>query len=132
MSLIVNADRGLVQVQNHVLIYINLGPIREPPSHPLPMLNISNRTAASAARAAHRVAPSKGMATVSSRIGDKNVSMSLHEPDSYINYQRIEDNLAIVRERCALQVFGPDAFSHGGIQVEATANALRKDCIWSP
>ncbi|KAF8347560.1 aconitate hydratase [Amanita rubescens] len=63
------------------------------------MLNISNRTAASAARAAHRVVPSKGMATVSSRIGDKNVSMSLLEPDSYINYQRIEDNLAIVRER---------------------------------
>lgn len=64
------------------------------------MLNISNRTAASAARAAHRIAPAKGLATVSSRIGDKKVSMSLLEPDAYINYQRIEDNLAIVRERC--------------------------------
>lgn len=99
---------------------------------PLPMLNISNRTAASAARAAHHVSPSKGLATVSSRIGDKKVAMSLLEPDSYVNYQRIEDNLAIVRERCAFQVLGPDTFSQGDIQVEATVNALRKDCIWSP
>ena len=68
---------------------------------PFPMLNISNRTAATAARAAHRIAPSKGMATVSSRIGDKKVAMSLLESDTYINYQRIDDNLAIVRERCA-------------------------------
>ncbi|KIY69429.1 aconitate hydratase [Cylindrobasidium torrendii FP15055 ss-10] len=39
------------------------------------------------------------MATVAPRIGDKKVPMSLLEKGKYINYQRIEDNLAIVRER---------------------------------
>ncbi|EPS98054.1 hypothetical protein FOMPIDRAFT_1051810 [Fomitopsis schrenkii] len=40
------------------------------------------------------------MATVAEgKIGDKKVAMSLLEPNAYINYQRIEDNLAIVRER---------------------------------
>ena len=40
-----------------------------------------------------------GMATVAPRIGDTKVAMSLLEQDKYINYQRIEDNLAIVRKR---------------------------------
>lgn len=40
-----------------------------------------------------------GMATAAPRIGDTKVPMSLLEKDAYINYQRIEDNLAIVRER---------------------------------
>ncbi|KDQ11211.1 hypothetical protein BOTBODRAFT_35511 [Botryobasidium botryosum FD-172 SS1] len=40
-----------------------------------------------------------GMATVAPRIGDTKVQMSPLEKDSYINYQRIEDNLAIVRKR---------------------------------
>ncbi|KAK0462177.1 aconitate hydratase 2 [Armillaria novae-zelandiae] len=39
------------------------------------------------------------MATVAPRIGDTKVPMSLLEKGAYINYQRIEDNLAIVRER---------------------------------
>jgi hypothetical protein len=39
-------------------------------------------------------------ATPAQRIGDRKVSMSQFEPDSYINYQRTEDNLAIVRQRC--------------------------------
>ena len=43
-----------------------------------------------------------GMATVAPRIGDTKVAMSLLEQDKYINYQRIEDNLAIVRKRCVL------------------------------
>jgi hypothetical protein len=43
-----------------------------------------------------------GMATaVEGRIGDTKVPMSLLEKGAYINYQRIEDNLAIVRERYA-------------------------------
>ena len=42
-----------------------------------------------------------GMATVAPRIGDTKVPMSLLEKTAYINYQRIEDNLAIVRERSA-------------------------------
>ena len=44
------------------------------------------------------------MATVSdaTNIGATKVPMSLLEPNAYINYQRIEDNLAIVRKRCVL------------------------------
>ena len=39
------------------------------------------------------------MATAAPRIGDTKVQISLLEPGKYINYQRIEDNLAIVRKR---------------------------------
>lgn len=57
------------------------------------MLNLASRST----QAWRRLA--KGMATVAERIGDTKVSMSLLEPAAYINYQRIEDNLAIVRNR---------------------------------
>ncbi|KAJ7773506.1 aconitate hydratase [Mycena olivaceomarginata] len=60
------------------------------------MLNISNRTAG-AVRALQRMAA--GMATAAPRIGDTKVPMSLLEKGAFINYQRIEDNLVIVRER---------------------------------
>lgn len=60
------------------------------------MLNLSNRTA-KAVKAIQRAA--KGMATAAHRIGDTKVPMSLLEKGAYINYQRIEDNLAIVRGR---------------------------------
>ncbi|KAF8201168.1 aconitate hydratase [Mycena galopus ATCC 62051] len=60
------------------------------------MLNLSNRTAG-AMRALQRMAA--GMATAAPRIGDTKVPMSLLEKGAYINYQRIEDNLVIVRER---------------------------------
>lgn len=40
-----------------------------------------------------------GMATAAPRIGDTKVAMSLLERGAFINYQRIEDNLAVVRER---------------------------------
>lgn len=39
------------------------------------------------------------MATVQSRIGDKKVEMSNLETGRFINYQRIEDNLQVVRSR---------------------------------
>ncbi|KAJ7267427.1 aconitase family-domain-containing protein [Mycena rebaudengoi] len=39
------------------------------------------------------------MATAAPRIGDTKVPMSLLEKGAYINYQRIEDNLVIIRER---------------------------------
>ncbi|GAB1525373.1 Aconitate hydratase mitochondrial [Rhizoctonia solani] len=42
---------------------------------------------------------SRGVATVTSRIGDKKVPMSPLEPNNYINYQRIEDTLAVVRQK---------------------------------
>ena len=48
-------------------------------------------------RAARKYAA--GLATAAPRIGDTKVPMSLLEKDAFINYQRIEDNLAIVRER---------------------------------
>ncbi|KZT03160.1 aconitate hydratase [Laetiporus sulphureus 93-53] len=60
------------------------------------MLNLSTRVA-NVRRQAQRIAA--GMATVAPKIGDTKVSMSLLEPNAYINYQRIEDNLAIVRDR---------------------------------
>ena len=63
------------------------------------MLNLSNRTA-NAVRALQRLAA--GMATAAPRIGDTKVPMSLLEKGAYINYQRIEDNLAIVRDRWAV------------------------------
>ena len=66
------------------------------------MLNITNRAAPAAMK---RFAA--GMATVAERIGDQKVPMSLLEKGAYINYQRIEDNLAVVRDRCA-----PPAHSH--------------------
>jgi len=62
------------------------------------MLNLSNRTA-NAVRALQRLAA--GMATAAPRIGDTKVPMSLLEKGAYINYQRIEDNLAIIRARWA-------------------------------
>lgn len=57
------------------------------------MLNLSSRTA-NALRAIV-----KGMATAAPRIGDTKVPMSLLEKGAYINYQRIEDNLLVVRDR---------------------------------
>jgi len=60
------------------------------------MLNLSNRTA-QVARAVQRLAA--GMATVAPRIGATKVSMSNLEKGAFINYQRIEDNLAIIRQR---------------------------------
>jgi hypothetical protein len=49
------------------------------------------------AHAARRLAA--GMATAVERIGDTKVPMSLLEKGAYINYQRIEDNLQVVRSR---------------------------------
>ena len=41
----------------------------------------------------------RALATPASSIGATKVAMSLFEKDKYINYQRIEDNLAVVRSR---------------------------------
>ncbi|CAE6461204.1 unnamed protein product [Rhizoctonia solani] len=41
----------------------------------------------------------RGMATAAPRIGDKKVPMSPLESGNYINYQRIEDALTVVRQR---------------------------------
>merc|ERR1711939_419891 len=42
---------------------------------------------------------SRGYASAASRIGDAKVSMSPLEQDKFINYQRIADNLEVVRKR---------------------------------
>jgi aconitate hydratase len=60
------------------------------------MLNLASRSS-QAWRSIQNLA--KGMASVAERIGDTKVRMSLLETGAYINYQRIEDNLAIVRDR---------------------------------
>jgi aconitate hydratase len=70
------------------------------------MLNIHSKTA-SAVTALQRLA-AKGMATAVPRIGDTKVPMSLFEKDAYINYQRIEDNLAIIRERYVISFSIPE------------------------
>lgn len=63
------------------------------------LANVSRPRAAAHARA---------YATPASRIGDRKVAMSNFEKDVYINYQRIQDNLEIVRKRsvfCSLSSF---------------------------
>ena len=60
------------------------------------MLNLASKTRA-AKRSLQRLAA--GMATAAEPIGATKVPMSLLEPNAYINYQRIEDNLAVVRDR---------------------------------
>jgi aconitate hydratase len=66
------------------------------------MLNLASRSS-QAWRSIQRLA--KGMASVSERIGDTKVPMSLVETGAYINYQRIEDNLAVIRDRYFLLFF---------------------------
>jgi len=62
-----------------------------------------SRLAASPLRAVASVSRSsmlaRSMATVKSSIGDRKVEMSNLERGRYINYQRIEDNLQVVRSR---------------------------------
>lgn len=41
----------------------------------------------------------RSLATPASNIGATKVAMSNLEQDKFINYQRIEDNLAVVRQR---------------------------------
>ena len=66
------------------------------------MFNIASR-AAHAVKSAKRLAA--GMATAAPRIGDSKVPMSRLEPNNFINYQRIEDNLAVVRSRSVYLTF---------------------------
>ena len=60
------------------------------------MLNLASKTQA-VKRSLQRLAA--GMATAAEPIGATKVPMSNLEPNAYINYQRIEDNLAVVRDR---------------------------------
>ncbi|KAH9852897.1 aconitate hydratase [Lenzites betulinus] len=60
------------------------------------MLNLTSKTQV-VKRSLQRLAA--GMATAAEPIGATKVAMSNLEPNAYINYQRIEDNLAVVRGR---------------------------------
>jgi aconitate hydratase len=88
------------------------------------MLNLSSRTA-NVMRALQRLAA--GMATAVPRIGDTKVPMSLLEKGVYINYQRIEDNLAVVRDRYAAS-WNLQPLIHFN-QTETTADAIGKDSV---
>lgn len=61
-------------------------------------------------RARHVLRSVRRLATVAPRIGDTKVPMSLLEKGVYINYQRIEDNLAVVRERSSVTLHTNDAY----------------------
>ncbi len=65
------------------------------------MLNLTSKTHA-VKRSLQRLAA--GMATAAEPIGATKVPMSNLEPNAYINYQRIEDNLAIVRDRYVFSI----------------------------
>ena len=62
-------------------------------------LMMSSSVRRSGSAAARLSVVRRSMATVQSRIGDKKVEMSNLEKGRYINYQRIEDNLQVVRSR---------------------------------
>ena len=49
-------------------------------------------------RTVHRIF-NGGLATAAPRIGDTKVEMSPLEQGNFVNYQRIEDNLTVVRSR---------------------------------
>ena len=46
-----------------------------------------------------RLPATRSLATATSQIGATKVAMSIFEKDKFINYQRIEDNLVVVRQR---------------------------------
>ena len=74
-----------------------------------------------------------GMATVAEPIGATKVPMSLLEPKAYINYQRIEDNLAVIRERFVF--FGmrvEERNAYHVVQAQAPPDAFREDLVRSP
>ena len=60
-------------------------------------------------RAAGLRAPrlSRSLATPAGNIGATKVAMSAFDKDSFINYQRIEDNLAVVRSRSVSRFLPP-------------------------
>jgi hypothetical protein len=90
------------------------------------MLNLSNRTAG-AVRALQRMAA--GMATAAPRIGDTKVPMSLLEKGAFINYQRIEDNLVIVRERFILLLSRRPLSAHDVSQAASPLDLVGKDSV---
>lgn len=92
------------------------------------MLNLASRSS-QAWRSIQNLA--KGMASVAERIGDTKVPMSLLETGAYINYQRIEDNLAIIRGRYAPS-FEPVTLLLTAYQAQPPSHPLGEDCLRPP
>jgi len=92
------------------------------------MLNLASRSS-QAWRSIQNLA--KGMASVAERIGDTKVPMSLLETGAYINYQRIEDNLAIVRGRYASS-FGLVTLFLTAYQAQPPSHSLGEDRLRPP
>ena len=84
-------------------------------------------------RSASRILNNAGMATAAPRIGDRKVEMSPLEQGNYINYQRIEDNLSVVRGRLVLTAmcieYGSEHYH--STQTQSTSHLIRKDSIRS-
>ncbi|KAG9019809.1 Aconitate hydratase mitochondrial [Tulasnella sp. 427] len=79
----------------------------------------------SRAVAKRRLVPIKGMATAAPRIGDTKVRMSPLEQGNYINYQRIEDNLAIVRKRLNRPLTLSEKILYGHLDDPANEEIIR-------
>ena len=92
------------------------------------MLNLASKTRA-AKRSLQRLAA--GMATAAEPIGATKVPMSLLEPNAYINYQRIEDSLAVVRDRSVLPLVSVCDASLNPPKAQAASDAVRKDRLRS-
>ncbi|CED84433.1 aconitate hydratase [Phaffia rhodozyma] len=68
----------------------------------------------------------RGMATLSNRIGDTQVKMSvLDKGTHYINYQRIEDNLSIVRSRLNRPLTYAEKIVYGHLDAPETQDIER-------
>lgn len=93
------------------------------------MLNLTARSA-KLGRTVQRVI-NAGMATAAPRIGDTRVEMSPLEKGNYINYQRIEDNLSVVRSRSVFFSRCPEFALTTYLKVEPPPHALREDSLWS-
>jgi len=105
------------------------------PARPLGRQKTTTTMLSKAARSSNavRYTLSKGMATAAPRIGDTKVEMSPLEQGNYINYQRIEDNLSVVRSRCVI----PESVLYVSLtmtrdsQAQPTSHTVRKDCVRS-
>jgi hypothetical protein len=71
-----------------------------------------------------------GMATAAPRIGETKVEMSPLEQSNFINYQRIEDNLTVVRSRFVVSALvGSRWYNQPIFQAEPASHFIREDFI---
>ncbi|THG96533.1 hypothetical protein EW026_g5314 [Hermanssonia centrifuga] len=86
------------------------------------MFNLAGKTT-TAWRSLQRLAA--GMATVAEPIGATKVPMSLLEPKAYINYQRIEDNLIVIRDRLKRPLTLSEKILYGHLDDPASQDIVR-------